>query len=89
MGLEKSIGVRRWYAGGASEEVDEFEDEEFGERAAEVGDTRCIVSERSKGVPDEAYVASKVMYVPPMVGSAILAWNAADATNMMVFIKVE
>lgn len=35
------------------------------------------------------YVASNVIYVPPTTGSAILAWKAAIATNMMVFIEVE
>lgn len=37
----------------------------------------------------ETYVASNVMYVPPMTGSAILAWKAALETNMTVFMNVE
>ena len=36
----------------------------------------------------EAHVASKVIYVPPIVGSAILAWNALIATNMTVEVNV-
>ncbi len=35
------------------------------------------------------YVASNVMYVPPMAGSAILAWKAEIATNMTVLVNVE
>lgn len=35
------------------------------------------------------YVASNVIYVPPMAGSAILAWKAEIATNMTVLVKVE
>ena len=38
---------------------------------------------------DFTYVASKVMYVPPITGSAILAWKATMATNMTVLVKVE
>jgi hypothetical protein len=33
-------------------------------------------------------VARRVMYVPPMCGSAILAWKALMATNMTVDMKV-
>lgn len=34
------------------------------------------------------HVASNVMYVPPMTGSAIFAWKALTATNMTVLMNV-
>ena len=33
-------------------------------------------------------VASRVMYVPPIAGSAIRAWKAEIATNIIVLINV-
>lgn len=49
----------------------------------------CRVSERpmKEGVM-AAYVARRVIYVPPMAGSEILAWKAEIATNMIVVVKV-
>lgn len=40
-----------------------------------------------KGV-SRTYVASSVIYVPPICGSAIFAWKAEMATNMTVDMKV-
>ena len=34
------------------------------------------------------YVARSVIYVPPMTGSAIFAWKAEIATNIIVLVKV-
>lgn len=42
---------------------------------------------REKG--SNPYVASKVIYVPPINGSEILAWKAEIATNMTVLVNVE
>lgn len=87
-----------WDAGGFGEAVDGFEDEESRESAAEVGDAvgrskLVFVSfqgsawEKVGVVP--TYVARSVMYVPPIAGSEIFAWNAEIATNMMVLVNVE
>jgi hypothetical protein len=37
----------------------------------------------------KTYVASMVMYVPPIAGSETRAWKADTATNMTVFMNVE
>jgi hypothetical protein len=37
---------------------------------------------------DATHVARRVIYVPPMAGSEILAWKAEMATNMTVLMKV-
>lgn len=34
------------------------------------------------------YVARRVIYVPPIAGSEILAWKAEIATNITVLVKV-
>lgn len=50
----------------------------------------CGVLREGEGRGDgRTYVARRVMYVPPMAGSAMRAWKAEIATNMTVFIKVE
>lgn len=66
---------------GDCERVDKFEDEEFGKGATEVGGSvwrgaRYLVRielEAGGGGKGKMYVASRVMYVPPIAGSAILA----------------
>lgn len=78
-------------AGGFCEEVDEFEDEEAGEGAAEVGDAGLnhqLGCGLFGGGKKTTYVARRVMYVPPIAGSAILAWKALIATNITVLMKV-
>ena len=53
-------------------------------------ETLPVVSATCHGIRNfRTYVASKVMYVPPMAGSAILAWKAETATNMTVLMNVE
>ena len=74
------------------EVVDKLENEEAGECTAEVRDTDrplAVGSGKMREETGEAYVASKVMYVPPMAGSAIFAWKAEMATNITVFVNVE
>lgn len=81
-----------WVASCDGEVVDEFENEEAGECAAKVRDTDIISCGLWKDGTKETvvtYVASRVMYVPPMAGSAIFAWKAEMATNMTVLVKVE
>ena len=41
------------------------------------------------GYGQRTYVANMVMYVPPIAGSAIRAWNADTATNITVIMNVE
>ena len=41
-----------------------------------------------EGFGKETHVARSVMYVPPMWGSAILAWKAEMETNIIVDMKV-
>lgn len=78
------------YAGGFCEHVNEAEDEEAWEGAAEVGHAGCLLVNQSQGRwrAGTTDVASKVIYVPPICGSAILAWKAEMATNMTVDMKV-
>lgn len=53
-------------------------------RLETLGDVSC-----SRWVKkNETYVASSVIYVPPIAGSAIRAWKADAATNMTVPVKV-
>lgn len=46
------------------------------------------MKKRGNVPPKLETVARRVMYVPPMWGSAILAWKAEMATNMTVDMKV-
>lgn len=85
-GASEQVGGRWfgwWDTRGRREAVDEFEDEEAREGAAEVGDAarrELLVVRRmwetggkGKARGGQTYVARRVMYVPPMTGSAIFA----------------
>lgn len=71
----KLLGVRGWQTRGDSKSINELENKNSRERAPEIGDAVSLVS---PGVYKPlcswvTYVARRVIYVPPISGSAILA----------------
>src|SRR5690606_36377885 len=67
------------------------EDKDTGEGSAEVRDAGIWLVHFLWGFGngEKTYVARRVMYVPPMAGSAIFAWKAETATNITVLVNVE
>lgn len=91
--LAFQVGGRRGHGGrdasSHGQEVDKLKDENPWKCSAQIGDPNILVSGRLEQSKEFTYVAKRVMYVPPMAGSAMRAWKAEMDTNMTVFMNVE